>query len=74
MSPQHSSEEKEIEVAIKRDTIRFTLDMDRLQHSFIRRFSIDSGVKTSVLIRALLYILETDEDLANRVIDEIFSE
>lgn len=60
--------------AAKKKPTRITLDLDGEQHRFLKLFSIEAGVQSSVLLRALLYCLETDEALANRVIDEIFTE
>jgi len=60
--------------ASQRSTIRFSVDLDPEQHKFLKLFSIENGIQASVIMRALIYQLEVNEDLANRVIDEIFSE
>lgn len=74
MPTRKSSQENEAEVEIKRKTVRFTLDLDSEQHRFLKLFSIENGIQSSVIMRALIYLLEVDEDLANRIIDEIFAE
>lgn len=74
MSPQTSPDTNETEIVIKRKTVRFTLDLTPEQHFFVKKFALDAGIQASTMIRALLYLLEMDEDLANRVIDEIFAE
>lgn len=58
----------------KRKTIRFSVDLDTDQHRFLKLFSSENGIQSSIIMRALIYQLEVDEDLANRVIDEIFVE
>lgn len=58
----------------QRKTIRFSVDLDQDQHRFLKLFSTENGVQSSVIMRALIYILEVDEKIANRLIDEIFSE
>lgn len=60
--------------ASHRSTIRFSVDLDPEQHKFLKLFSIENGIQASVIMRALIYQLEVNEELANRVIDEIFSE
>lgn len=74
MPTRKSSQENEAEVEIKRKTVRFTLDLDSEQHRFLKLFSIENGIQSSVIMRALIYLLEVDEELANRIIDEIFAE
>lgn len=58
----------------KRKTIRFSVDLDTDQHKFLKLFSNENGIQSSIIMRALIYQLEVDEELANRVIDEIFVE
>lgn len=56
--------------AVRRVT-RFSLDLDKEQHKFLKLFALSNDIKASLVVRALLYLLETDINLANRVIDEI---
>ncbi|MGV8845812.1 hypothetical protein [Tessaracoccus sp.] len=51
---------------------RYTLDLDGQQHLFLRMFALQNEVDASKVMRTLLYFLESDQDLANRVLDEIF--
>lgn len=48
--------------------VRFTLDLTRQQHRFLRRFAFDAEVDASAVLRALLALLEEDERLAKRVL------
>lgn len=54
-----------------RKTTRFSVDLDGSQHSFLKTFSSEYGIKSTVVLRALLYVLELDETFANKVIDII---
>lgn len=67
-----SIDTEEIDVVIKRKTVRFTIDFDATQHKFLKTFSYESGVKSALIIRALVYLLEINESVADAVIDEIF--
>ena len=51
---------------------RYTLDLDGQQHMFLRMFALQNEVEASKVMRTMLYFLESDRDLANRVLDEIF--
>ena len=54
--------------------IRFTLDLEEEQHRFLKLFAFDNEIKASPAMRTLLYLLETDINIATRVIDEIFAD
>lgn len=69
-----SHEGDEVEFKVKRKTVRFTIDFDSEQHRFLKLFSLESGVQAALVIRALVYLLEINEKIANAVIDEIFGE
>lgn len=56
-------------MAQKRETIRFSVDFVEKQHAFLKSFATQNGTKNTVLLRALLYRVEIDEDFANRMID-----
>ena len=47
--------------------VRYTLDLDRSQHRFLRQFALDAEVDASAVMRALLRLLAEDEALAKRV-------
>lgn len=55
----------------ERKTTRFSVDLDSSQHQFLKKFSSEYGLKSTIVLRALIYVLEIDEDFANRVIDVI---
>lgn len=59
---------------IKQKPIRITLDLDPQQHRFLKYFSIQNGIPSAMTMRCLLYMLETDINLAQRVVDEIFAD
>lgn len=67
-----SKETSEVEIAVKRKTVRFTIDFDAEQHRFLKMYSMESGVQAALVVRALVYLLEISEPVANAVIDEIF--
>lgn len=67
-----SEETSEVEIAVKRKTVRFTIDFDAEQHRFLKMYSMESGVQAALVVRALVYLLEISEPVANAVIDEIF--
>lgn len=54
--------------------IRFTIDLDGDQYEFLKKFSEEHGITSSIVLRALLYILEIDEKFANKVVEEFFAE
>jgi len=51
--------------------IRYTLDLARDQHRFLRLFALDAGVDASVVVRTLLSLLEEDGKLARRVLQRV---
>lgn len=51
---------------------RISLEVDVEQKQYLQMFSIQNGIPASVTMRCLLYLLEVDVELQNRVIDEIF--
>jgi hypothetical protein len=57
-----------------RAVTRFTLDLEAHQHQALRMFAVVHQVEASVVCRTLLWLLENDKALADRVLDEIFSE
>ena len=54
--------------------IRFTIDLDSDQYEFLKSFSEEHGITSSIVLRALLYVLEIDEQFANRVVEEFFED
>lgn len=47
--------------------VRFTFDIDRSQHLFIRHFALDTRTTASAATRALWALVEEDNALAERV-------
>lgn len=54
--------------------IRFTIDLDVDQYEFLKNFSEEHGITSSIALRALLYLLEVDEEFAHRVVEEFFKD
>lgn len=47
--------------------VRFTLDLTRAQHRFLKLFAIDAETDASVVMRALLALLEQDSTVRERI-------
>lgn len=47
--------------------VRFTFDMDRAQHRFVKRFVLDCDTTSSAATRALWALVEQDSALAERL-------
>lgn len=52
--------------------VRYTIDLNPSQHTFLRLFAAHNDIRVSVVVRALLFLLETRIDLAVLVIDSVF--
>ena len=61
-------------VAPKVKPVRITVDLNPETHRFLRYFSIQNGIPSAMTMRCLLYLLETDINIAQRVVDEIFAD
>lgn len=57
-----------------RKVTRYTLDLEANQHTYLRLFAISNGVEASKVMRCLLWLLEADESLQQRVYDELFAD
>lgn len=57
-----------------RKIVRFSLDLDVEQKNFLKLFATNNDIQAAVVLRALIYCLETDINLANKVLDAIFIE
>lgn len=55
-----------------RRIVRFSLDLEEQQRNYVRLFALKNGINASVVMRALLFKLETDAEFANEIIDLIF--
>ena len=49
------------------ERVRFTLDLSRKQHRFLKKLAFEEEVNASAVVRALLTQLEEDEALAEAV-------
>jgi hypothetical protein len=52
---------------VEEQPVRFTLDLPRRQHRFLKRFALDAEVEASVVLRGLLELLQDDAQLAKRL-------
>jgi hypothetical protein len=52
--------------------VRFSLDLDVEQKNFLRLYAAKNELSASIVLRAMIYILETDIEFSNRVMDLIF--
>lgn len=67
--PKHSASP-----AGRRDRqVRFTLDLAREQHRFLKRFAVDAETDASVVMRALLTLLAEDATIARRILRQLAS-
>lgn len=57
-----------------RKVTRFTLDLEANQHTFLRLYAISNNTESSRVMRCLLWLLEADESLQQRVYDELFAD
>lgn len=58
----------------RRAVTRYTLDLENQQHMFLRLFSLQNDVEASKVCRTLLYLLESDPEVQNRVLNELFAD
>lgn len=52
--------------------VRFSLDLDVEQKNFLRMYASKNQISASILLRAMIYTLETDLQFSNRILDLIF--
>ena len=52
--------------------VRFSLDLDVEQKNFLRTFAARNELSASLVLRAMIYELQTNIDFSNRIIDLIF--
>jgi len=50
---------------------RFTFELSRPQHRFVKRFALEADIDASSVARALFSILEEDHALRERVLDRV---
>lgn len=56
----------------RRNVRRYSLDMDKEQLRFLKLFALQIGQSASAVMRVLIYLLETENDVQYAVIDEIY--
>ncbi len=49
--------------------VRYTLDLSKEQHRFLKQFALDAEADASAILRTLLALLQTDQELAGRAIE-----
>ena len=54
------------------DIKRISLDLHRSQRDWLKIYSLRAGLTTSIVLRALIYLLETKVDLQDELLDIIF--
>jgi hypothetical protein len=52
--------------------VRFTLDLDKDLHRTLKQFAVSAETDASVVMRVLLALLRDDQELADRVRQEIW--
>jgi hypothetical protein len=68
----HTKKKKVCNLMSGRRIVRFSLDLEEQQRNYVRLFALKNGINASVVMRAMLFKLETDPDFANEIIDLIF--
>lgn len=56
----------------RKNTKRYSLDMDKEQLRFLKLYALQIGHSASSVMRVLIYLLETNSDIQYAVIDEIY--
>jgi Arc/MetJ-type ribon-helix-helix transcriptional regulator len=51
--------------------VRFTVDLSRQQHRFLKQFALDLEADASSVMRALLRLLEENDAVAKRVVTRV---
>lgn len=52
--------------------VRFSLDLDIEQKNFLRLYAAKAELSASIVLRAMIHILQTDKNFSDRVLDLIF--
>lgn len=53
-------------------TVRFSLDLDVEQRNFLRLYAAKNDLSASIVLRAMIHILQSDPAFSNRILDLIF--
>jgi hypothetical protein len=62
-----TSREKKEGAPTKDRAVRYTLDLSREQHRFLKRYAFEAETDASVVMRALLALLKNDDTVARKV-------
>lgn len=52
--------------------VRFSLDLDVEQKNFLKLYAAKAEVSSSIVLRALIHLLQTSPELSDQVLDLIF--
>lgn len=52
--------------------VRFSLDLDIEQKNFLRLYAAKAELSASIVLRAMIHILQTDKNFSDQVLDLIF--
>jgi hypothetical protein len=52
--------------------VRFSLDLDVEQKNFLRLYAAKNELSSSIVLRAMIHVLETDVEFSQRILDLIF--
>lgn len=55
-----------------RKIVRFSVNLEASQRDWVRLFAVKAGINASIVVRALLYKLQTEPEFAREVIELIF--
>lgn len=53
-------------------TVRFSLDLDVEQRNYLRLYAAKNELSASIVLRAMIHILQSDPSFSNRILDLIF--
>ena len=53
-------------------TVRFSLDLDVEQRNFLRLYAAKNELSASIVLRAMIHVLQSDVNFSNRILDLIF--
>jgi hypothetical protein len=70
-SGEAASEKESATPADEERRVRYTLDLSREQHRFLRRYAFDAEIDASVVMRTLLALLQNDDTVARKVRSEL---
>jgi hypothetical protein len=54
--------------------VRYTLDLDPVQHKQLKRFALEADTDASAVMRALLVLLDTDTQVSSAVLTALLKD